>query len=407
MKKDLLFTIKFNDAPAIGSVMIGDAEIHSQLTDYVQLGVHYDRVLGELKNIETLTRNNPLLALLERMTRTKTHTNDFFKETFGFETQALFQRAGTYSDPTAVKTRQVSWEIGIEDFESKVMDMNQVEIKKLNRNKVSVLPQFQKALDRVIRTYVTKLLPNLYYRALFKPVKDGGEYQDNFGLLRNVTVDQFMLLNVDSNATAGAYNSIVRNHFRAIKTPSTVPGTLGLTPEDIREAKKYLLNYEDNGSKEIVAITTSKIINTLTGFYNYQPTKDAFLQEGVTSIKIEGIHFVEADFIVPEDFIFFGLVDFDVESGHLLTKVINPNSEYQGIYLDIEGNNFGWESVTDHNLKDVKLVVGDINIELTGRYRGLWLDCGNRPQTDGLMTTEGHGILARRYEQIQKQIYYK
>ena len=50
-------------------------------------------------------------------------------------------------------------------------------------------------------------------------------------------------------------------------------------------------------------------------------------------------------------------------------------------------------------MKEVKLIVGDIDVHLTGRYRGLWLDCGNRPQTDGLMTQAGLDILTRKYVQ--------
>ena len=82
-----------------------------------------------------------------------------------------------------------------------------------------------------------------------------------------------------------------------------------------------------------------------------------------------------------------------------MTKVINPYPEYQGLRLDIENGNFGWESVDEYNLKEVKVVVGEMDVHLTGRYRGLWLDCGNRPNTDGLMTQGGLDILTRKYAQ--------
>lgn len=43
--------------------------------------------------------------------------------------------------------------------------------------------------------------------------------------------------------------------------------------------------------------------------------------------------------------------------------------------------------------------MGEMDVHLTGRYRGLWLDCGNRPNTDGLMTQGGLDILNRKYVQ--------
>ena len=42
-----------------------------------------------------------------------------------------------------------------------------------------------------------------------------------------------------------------------------------------------------------------------------------------------------------------------------------------------------------------------MDVHLTGRYKGLWLDCGNRPQTDGLMTQAGLDILKRKQAQYK------
>lgn len=385
--------------PSTGTTHLGDKGIHSQFSDFVEVGMHYDRVLAELNNTEALNGTTPLLNLLTKMTRTRTHTHNFYKETFSLGTQALFVEAGTYTDPIPVKTKQMTWEMGARLLETKVMNTVQLELKTFQRNHIPIVPEFVKAMDIVISTYVNKTYPAIFYKSLFKVPTAGGEYNQNFGLLRNVAVDGIMLANVDSTATAGSKNSVIRNHYRAIAKPSTVAGQLGVTPDDIDNVKRYLLNYTDNEGKEIVAVTSSVIINTLAKFYSYEPTKDYFLENGIPSVKINGIHFVEADVVVPEDFIFFAVYDPVVEQGHLLTKVINPFPEFQGVRLDIEGANFAWESINEFNFKEVKFVVGDIDVHLTGRYRGLWLDCGNRPNTDGLMTQGGIDILTRAYHQ--------
>ena len=385
--------------PSVGSTHLGDKGIHEQFSDFIEVGRHYDRVLAELNNAEALNGTTPLLNLLTKMTRTRTHTHNFYKETFSLGTQALFFDASSYADPIPVKAKQMSWEMGVRDLESKVMNTTQLELKTFKRNHISIIPEFVKAMDTVISTYVTKVYPAMFYKSIFKVSNTGGEYNENFGLLRNVTLDGIMLANVDDTAVAGTKNSVVRNHCRAIAKPSTVAGQLGVTPDDIDDVKRYLLNYTDNEGKEIVAVTSSVIINTLAKFYSYEPTKDYFLENGIPSIKINGIHFVEADTVIPEDFIFFAVYDPVVEQGHLLTKVINPYAENQGLRLDIENGNFGWESVDEYNLKEVKVVVGEMDVHLTGRYRGLWLDCGNRPNTDRLMTQSGLDILTRKYAQ--------
>lgn len=399
--KDLKYLL-FKDGagiPRVGSTHLGDKGIHEQFSDFIEVGRHYDKVLAELNNTEALNGTTPLLNLLTKMTRTRTHTNNFYKETFSLGTQALFFDASSYADPIPVKAKQMSWEMGVRDLESKVMNTTQLELKTFKRNHISIIPEFVKAMDTVISTYVTKVYPAMFYKSIFKVPNTGGEYNANFGLLRNVTLDGIMLANVDDTATAGSKNSIIRNHYRAITKPSTVAGQLGVTPDDIDDVKRYLLNYTDNEGKEIVAVTSSVIINTLAKFYSYEPTKDYFLEYGIPSIKINGIHFVEADTVIPEDFIFFAVYDPVVEQGHLLTKVINPYAENQGLRVDIENANFGWESVDEYNLKEVKVVMGEMDIHLTGRYRGLWLDCGNRPNTNGLMTQGGLDILNRKYVQ--------
>ena len=399
--KDLKYLL-FKDGagiPSVGSTHLGDKGNHEQFSDFTEVGRHYDRVLAELNNTEALNGTTPLLNLLTKMTRTRTHTHNFYKETFSLGTQALFFDASSYADPIPVKAKQMSWEMGVRDLESKVMNTTQLELKTFKRNHISIIPEFVKAMDTVISTYVTKVYPAMFYKSIFKVPNEGGEYNANFGLLRKVTLDGIMLANVDDTATAGSKNSVIRNHYRAIAKPSTVAGQLGVTPDDIDDVKRYLLNYTDNEGKEIVAVTSSVIINTLAKFYSYEPTKDYFLEYGIPSIKINGIHFVEADTVIPEDFIFFAVYDPVVEQGHLLTKVINPYAENQGLRVDIENTNFGWESVDEYNLKEVKVVVGEMDVHLTGRYRGLWLDCGNRPNTDGLMTQGGLDILTRKYAQ--------
>lgn len=389
--------------PNVGSTHLGDKYIHTQFTDFIEVGMHYEGLLAQINNTEAINGTTPLLNLLVKMTRERTHTANIYRETFNLGTQALFYNAGTYTDPIPVKSKEMSWEMGVLDLESKVMNTTQLELKTFRRNKISIIPHFVKALDTVITTYVTKIYPAFFYKSIFKVPSTGGAYNENFGLLRNVTLDGIMLNNVDENAAAGTRNSVVRNHYRAIKKPSTVPGQSGVTPEDIDDVVKYLRNYTDNEGKEIVAITSSNIINTLAKFYQYLPTKDYFLENGIPSVKINGIHFVEADYVIPEDFIFFAVYD-PVETGALLTKVINPNAEYQGLRVDNEDGNFAWESVNDFNLKEVKVVVGEMDVHLTGRYRGLWLDCGNRPQTDGLMTQAGLDILSNKFAQRQSYL---
>ena len=389
--------------PMTGSTHLGDKGIHKQFSNFIEVGDYYEGLLAEINNTEALNGTTPLLNLLTEMTRTRTHTHNYYRETFSLGTQALFFNAGTYTDPVPVKSKQMTWEMGVLDLESKVMNTTQLELKTFKRNHISIIPEFVKAMDLVISTYVTKVYPALFYKSIFQVPKAGGQFNENFGLLRNVKIDGIMLSNVDSNATAGSKNSVVRNHYRAIRKPSTVAGQLGITPEDIDDVRKYLLNYTDNEGKEIVAITSSNVINTLKKFYSYEPTKDYFLENNIPTVKINGIHFVEADVVIPEDFIFFAVYD-SVETGALLTKVINPYPEFQGLRVDNENENFAWESVSEHNLKEVKVIVGDIDVFLTGRYRGLWLDCGNRPQTDGLMTQAGLDILTRKYVQNVAQL---
>lgn len=389
--------------PVTGSTHLGDKGIHKQFSNFIEVGDYYEGLLADINNTEALNGTTPLLNLLTKMTRTRTHTKNYYKETFSLGTQALFFNAGTYTDPVPVKSKQMTWEMGVLDLESKVMNTTQLELKTFKRNHISIIPEFVKAMDIVISTYVTKVYPALFYKTIFQVPKAGGQFNENFGLLRNVKIDGIMLANVDSSAAAGSKNSIVRNHYRAIAKPSTVAGQLGVTPEDVDNVRKYLLNYTDNEGKEIVAITSSNVINTLAKFYSYEPTKDYFLENGIPSVKINGIHFIEADTVIPEDFIFFVVYD-SVETGALLTKVINPYPEFQGLRVDNEDENFAWESVSEHNLKEVKVIVGDIDVHLTGRYRGLWLDCGNRPNTDGLMTQAGLDILTRKYVQRVAQL---
>lgn len=399
MKEKKYFLYFKDSVPNIGSTHLGDKGIHSQFSNFIDVGMHYDRVLGALNSSEALNGTSPFLNLLTKMTRTVYHNNNTYRETFNLGTQALFVSHGSYTDPNPVKSKMMSWEMGVLQLESKVMNTSQLEMKTFKRNKISVIPEFIKAMDTVISTYTTKIYPSLFYKAVFEVPDTGKEFNESFGLLRNVTVDSVLLNNADETAQAGSKNSTVRNHYRAISKPTTVAGSLGVTPDDIDDVKKYLLNYTDNESKEIVAITSSKIINTLAKFYSYNPTKDYFLENGIPSVKINGVHFIEADNVIPEDFIFFAVYDPVVEKGHLLTKVLNPHAEYQGLYIDVENANFAWESVNEFNLAEVKLVVGDIGVHLTGRFRGLWLDCGNRPNTDGLMTSGGIDILKRKYAQ--------
>lgn len=403
MKDKRLIYLLLNDGagvPSTGSIQLGDKDIHSQMTDFYEVGLHYDRVLAKINNSEAINGTTPMLNLLTRMTRIRTHTNDYYKEVFSVGTQAIFQKASTYADPTPVKNKIMQWEMGVLDLESKVMNTSQMEIKTMKRNHISIIPKFIEAMDLVLSTYTTIIYPAFFYKTVFSVANQGGTYEQNFGLLRDVEIDPIMLANYDENATTGTKNSAVRNHYRAIKTPSTTPNRLGITPQDIDYVKRYLYNYTDNGNKQIVAITSSNIITTLAGFYQYLPTKDYFLSEGIPTVKINGIHFVEADNIMPEDFIFFAVYD-TVETGALFTKVINPDPAYQGIYMDIEGANFGWESVNEFNFAEVKVKVGEMDVHLTGRYKGLWLDCGNRSQTDGLMTQAGLDILKLKQAQYK------
>lgn len=403
MKDKRLIYLLLNDGvgvPSTGSIQLGDKDIHSQMTDFYEVGLHYDRVLAKINNSEAINGTTPILNLLTRMTRIRTHTNDYYKEVFSVGTQAIFQKASTYADPTPVKNKIMQWEMGVIDLESKVMNTSQMEIKTMKRNHISIIPKFVEAMDLVLSTYTTIIYPAFFYKTLFSVANQGGTYEQNFGLLRDVEIDPIMLANYDENATTGTKNSAVRNHYRAIKTPSTTPGRLGIAPQDIDDVKRYLYNYTDNGNKQIVAFTSSNVITTLAGFYQYLPTKDYFLSEGIPTVKINGIHFVEADNIMPEDFIFFAIYD-TVETGALFTKVVNPDPAYQGIYMDIEGANFGWESVNEFNFAEVKVKIGEMDVHLTGRYKGLWLDCGNRPQTDGLMTQAGLDILKRKQAQYK------
>lgn len=403
MKDKRLIYLLLNDGagvPSTGSIQVGDKDIHSQMTDFYEVGLHYDRVLAKINNSEAINGTTPILNLLTRMTRIRTHTNDYYKEVFSVGTQAIFQKASTYADPTPVKNKIMQWEMGVLDLESKVMNTSQMEVKTMKRNHISIIPKFVEAMDLVLSTYTTIIYPAFFYKTLFSVANQGGTYEQNFGLLRDVEIDPIMLANYDENATTGTKNSAIRNHYRAIKTPSTTQGRLGVAPQDIDDVKRYLYNYTDNGNKQIVAFTSSNVITTLAGFYQYLPTKDHFLSEGIPTVKINGIHFVEADNIMPEDFIFFAVYD-TVETGALFTKVVNPDPAYQGIYMDIEGANFGWESVNEFNFTEVKVKVGEMDVHLTGRYKGLWLDCGNRPQTDGLMTQTGLDILKRKQAQYK------
>ena len=391
----------FNDGagiPDVASTHLGDKGIHKQFSDFIEVGEYYTELFNELNTTEALNGTTPVLDLLTQMTRERTHTHNFYRETFNIGTQALFYPAGTYTDTIPVKSKQMTWEMGVLDLESKVINTTQLELKTFKRNHIPIIPEFVKAMDVVITTYTTKVYPALFYKALFTVAKNGGAYNESFGLLRNTELDGIMLQNVEDGAVDGTNDSVVRNHYRAIAKPSTVAGKIGVTPEDIDDVKKYLMNYIDNENKEIVAFTTSKVINTLASFYTYKPTKDYFLKEGIPSVKIDGVNFIEADYVIPEDFIFFAVYD-SVETGALLTKVINPYPEFQGLRVDIEDGNFGWGSVNEINLKEVKVVIGDIDVHLTGRHRGLWLDCGNRPQTNGLMTQDGFDLLQRKYVQ--------
>ena len=406
MRKKYELEVLFNDLH-YGSIQIGDKNIHNTLSNIKEAGVYYRGVLGELKDFEGSLASE-LQAVLNQMTRTvETNFDGYFKETFEFETQAIFQRQGTYTDPTPVKSKSVTWEMTVENFESKVADMNQLEVKTLKKRGKSPLPEFVKAMNRVIKTYTTKLVPALQYRALYKPVTVGGTYESQFGLLRDVVVDKNMLSTYDENAPVNSKGHTKRNHFRAIKNPSTIAGQIGLTPTDIAEARDYLRSYEENENKTIIAFAGSNIITKLKTYFTTPEIKDDLLVKNVKALEIEGVNIINATSLVPENFIFFVAYDTDVEAGHIFTRLVFPDPEYQGLWMDMEGNNFGWESLNEYNLKDVKVMVGDTNIELTGRHRALWLDCGNRPQTDGLMTQAGIDILDKNYNKYYRQIIQK
>ena len=86
--KDLKYLL-FKDGagvPGVGSTHLGDKGIHEQFSDFIEVGSHYNRVLAELNNTEALNGTTPLLNLLTKMTRTRTHTHNFYKETFSLGT---------------------------------------------------------------------------------------------------------------------------------------------------------------------------------------------------------------------------------------------------------------------------------------------------------------------------------
>lgn len=72
MRDKRLIYLLLNDGagvPSTGSIQLGDKDIHSQMTDFYEVGLHYDRVLAKINNSEAINGTTPMLNLLTRMTR--------------------------------------------------------------------------------------------------------------------------------------------------------------------------------------------------------------------------------------------------------------------------------------------------------------------------------------------------
>lgn len=134
------------------------------------------------------------------------------------------------------------------------------------------------------------------------------------------------------------------------------------------------------------------------------------------SKRFSGIEIIEADDLLPKGFAFFTTA---TKLNPLFSKLQHTDPQYQGINFDWGGTElFTWESVSEGNFTELKLAVGDTEVYVTGRFKGLFVDTKDRTgeltgpsQTIDskpvAMLDEVKSILKRKSDQEYLKLDYK
>ena len=282
--------------------------------------------------------------------------------TFTFN-YSLFRQENSTILP--IKTPTWKWEFEMEEYAGKSLSMLYSEEdfnSKLYSSSVNLFD-----------IYRNKFIPNLLKYALFNVPSRGGEYQDDFGLLRDTKVEVDRL-NYDpeffvKHPKDGDPHSLVRNHYRASIYPN-----MGFTPEDITFCTTYLKKYIRNEKSTIVAIASPSAFESI---------KKITPNDGWSSaLNIQDTDIYKAtEGVIPEGYVVFIAIDdwgtqkIDYNDSTLL-KIENSDLSKRGISLKYPDKDI--EELEEEDFKHPTIDIGSIGYYLIGREKMLILDTNSR-----------------------------
>ena len=398
----------------VGSYFAGDNALsqHDQNFDFVDFRDGLARIIMNINAPDMVSQR--WITFFDKISRTLECTLTF-TEKFTLGYVVPFKEASTYGNPDAVRGETFNWTMSMRAYETKVWDISPSDVKKTRKSYVDgearLMRLFLENLKRALDSYFKTFIPALYKKALFDVPASGGTYASNFGLLHNTQVPEGMLVNYDPTAPVGSPDSNIRNHFIQISNPVS-----SIQPHDLDYIKNYLLSYKENESEQIIGLMHESDIRQLESYFKDPVRIDNILETGMLSKRFSGIEIIEADDLLPKGFAFFTTA---TKLNPLFSKLQHTDPQYQGINFDWGGTElFTWESVSEGNFTELKLAVGDTEVYVTGRFKGLFVDTKDRTgeltgpsQTINsepvAMLDEVKSILKRKSDQEYLKLDYK
>lgn len=248
----------------------------------------------------------------------------------------------------------------------------------------------------VTNKYENVFLPNIVMQAMYYVPKDGGEFTEDFGALRNVEIPESMMVRVNPNAAAGERGSVIRNNFRAIVDNS------GVQMSDLKDLAAYVDDIQDINPGNLIGIVNTYTRNHLSEVFADTMSQDKFDAElGTEVFKVGPFRFVEVKEGLDNIITFIA-----VEQGRpLIAELTNPNPNYKGLRLKSEITNPKFELPEDLvNNKGTKFIIEDIGLHWIGRQYLYFLDIDpTRASADGLMQQGGFDEIKAKSFSLLKQ----
>jgi len=243
--------------------------------------------------------------------------------------------------------------------------------------------------EAIIRKYETVVKKNMAYESLFQVPTTGGSYYSKKGALRNTVVDKSILHDVDTTATAGALRSTTRNHFRCIESSA------GLGFSDIQFVKSYFTEYVDIDPNSILCMGTATALGEFHALYDFAGTQDKFKITGTPTESIDGINFITSSMPSNDILVFIAGSAAEAGTGKIITKLINPIPEYQGLSISPVNSNTMFTDA--YSLEGSVFEIQDVGYQVTGRQYLLFLDINkSRASSDRIMSEAGLSEITRR-----------